>query len=51
MNWIKDRTPTEAEKIIKTAADIATIIKKDSEVENIDQMGEKVIELLKGVEQ
>ena len=39
-----------AEKIIKTAADIATIIKKDSEMENIDQMGEEVIKLLKGVE-
>lgn len=39
-----------AEKIIKTAADIATIIKKDSEVDNIDQMGAEVIKLLEGVE-
>lgn len=39
-----------AEKIIKTAADIATIIKSDSEVDNIDHMGEEVIELLKGIE-
>lgn len=39
-----------AEKIIKTAADIATIIKRDSEVDNIDQMGTEVIKLLEGVE-
>lgn len=39
-----------AEKIIKTAADIATIIKSDSEVDNIDQMGAEVIKLLEGVE-
>lgn len=39
-----------AEKIIKTAADIATIIKRDSEADNIDQMGAEVIKLLEGVE-
>lgn len=38
-----------AEKIIKTAADIATIIKRDSEVDNIDQIDKEVSELLKGV--
>lgn len=50
LNAIIEVHGDNAEKIIKTAADIATIIKKDSEVDNIDQMGEKVIELLKGVE-
>lgn len=40
-----------AEKIIKTAADIATIIKLDDKADNIDQMGEEVVKLLKGVEQ
>lgn len=39
-----------AEKIIKTAADIATIIKRDNEADNIDQMGAEVIELLKWIE-
>lgn len=39
-----------AEKIIKTAADIATIIKRDSEADDIDQMGAEVIKLLEGVE-
>lgn len=41
----------KAERIIKTAADIATIIKRDSEADNIDQMGEEVVKLLKGVEE
>lgn len=50
LNAIVDKHGDNAEKIIKTAADIATIIKKDSEVENIDQMGAEVVELLKGVE-
>lgn len=39
-----------AEKIIKTAADIATIIKKDSEADDIDQMGAEVLKLLEGIE-
>ena len=51
LNAIIDAHGDNAEKIIKTAADIATIIKCDSEVDNIDQMGEEVNELLKGVEQ
>ena len=51
LNAIINTHGDNAEKIIKTAADIATIIKCDSEVDNIDQMGEEVNELLKGVEQ
>lgn len=51
LNAIVNKHGDNAEKIIKTAADIATTIKKDSEVENIDQMGAEVIELLKGVDQ
>ena len=39
-----------AEKIIKTAADIATIIKRDGEVDDLDKMGEELIKLLEGVE-
>lgn len=50
LNAILDVHGDKAEKIIKTAADIATIIKCDSEADNIDQMGEEVNELLKGVE-
>lgn len=51
LNAIIEVHGDNAEKIIKTAADIGTIIKRDSEVDNIDQMGEEVIELLKGVEE
>lgn len=51
LNAILEVHGDNAEKIIKTAADIATIIKRDSEVDNIDQMGEEVVKLLKGVEQ
>ena len=50
LNSIIDVHGDNAENIIKTAADIATIIKRDDEVDNIDQMGAEVIELLKGVE-
>ena len=39
-----------AERIIKTAADIATVIKRDDQVGDIDQMCEEVVKLLKGVE-
>lgn len=51
LNAIVDKHGDNAERIIKTAADIATIIKRDDKADNIDQMGEKVVELLKGVEQ
>ena len=51
LNAIVDQHGDNAENIIKTAADIATIIKRDDEVYNIDKVGAKVIELLKGVEQ
>ena len=50
LNAIIDEHGDNAEKIIKTAADIATIIKCDSEADNIDQMGEEVLKLLEGIE-
>lgn len=49
LNAIIEVHGDNAEKIIKTAADIATIIKRDSEADNIDQVGEEVVKLLKGV--
>ena len=50
LNAIIEVHGDNAEKIIKTAADIATIIKLDDEADNIDQMGEEVIKLLKGID-
>lgn len=50
LNAILEVHGDNAEKIIKTAADIATIIKRDDKADNIDQMGEEVVRLLKGVE-
>ena len=50
LNAILEVHGDNAEKIIKTAADIATIIKRDDQVDNIDQIGEEVVKLLKGVE-
>ena len=50
LNAIIEVHGDNAEKIIKTAADIATTIKRDDKADNIDQMGEEVAKLLKGVE-
>lgn len=50
LNAIIEVHGDNAEKIIKTAADIATIIKLDDKADNIDQIGDEVVKLLKGVE-
>lgn len=50
LNAIMEVHGDNAEKVIKTAADIATIIKLDEKVQDIDQMGAEVIKLLEGVE-
>lgn len=50
LNAIISTHGDKAERIIKTAADIATIIKRDSEVDNAVKMGNEVLKLLEGVE-
>lgn len=49
LNAIISSHGDNAEKIIKTAADIATIIKRDSEVEDALKMSNEVLKLLEGV--
>lgn len=50
LNAITSEHSENAENIIKTAADIAMIIKRDEEVKNIGKIGDKVMKLLEGVE-
>ena len=49
LNAIVDQHGDNAEKIIKTAADIAMIIKRDEKVDDIEQIGRQVEKLLEGV--
>lgn len=49
LNAIVELHGDNAEKIIKTAADIAMIIKPDIKADDIEEIGDQVANLLKGV--
>lgn len=50
LNAIVEQCGDNSESIIKTAADIAMIIKPDKKTDDIEQIGRQVEKLLKGVE-
>jgi len=49
LNAIVDQYGDNSENIIKTAADIAMIIKRDEKVDDIENIGGQVAKLLEGV--